>query len=133
MLFGTHNAPEDADTEPRWPAIVVVVASVALAGALPQSVAVGPFWFPLATVVIFLAGAIITHRRHSPHWNTVWGIMLITAITLFLVGALIELITVVIIGDKTVSPRHLLFSGACLWLMNVLVFSLWYWRLDAGG
>jgi hypothetical protein len=28
---------------------------------------------------------------------------------------------------------RLLFSGADLWLSNVLVFALWYWRLDDGG
>jgi hypothetical protein len=27
----------------------------------------------------------------------------------------------------------LLRSAASLWLTNVLVFALWYWRLDAGG
>jgi uncharacterized membrane protein len=24
-------------------------------------------------------------------------------------------------------------SAACLWFTNILVFALWYWRLDAGG
>ena len=31
------------------------------------------------------------------------------------------------------SPLKLLFSGGLLWLTNVLVFALWYWRLDGGG
>jgi hypothetical protein len=31
------------------------------------------------------------------------------------------------------APLRLLRSGAELWLTNVLVFSLWYWRLDGGG
>jgi len=31
------------------------------------------------------------------------------------------------------SPIALLRSGATLWISNVLVFALWYWRLDAGG
>jgi hypothetical protein len=30
-------------------------------------------------------------------------------------------------------PLRLLRSGAELWFTNVLVFSLWYWRLDGGG
>jgi hypothetical protein len=28
---------------------------------------------------------------------------------------------------------RLLISGAELWLTNVLVFAVWYWRLDGGG
>jgi len=31
------------------------------------------------------------------------------------------------------SPPALLRSAALLWLTNILVFALWYWRLDAGG
>ena len=34
---------------------------------------------------------------------------------------------------QTESPEELLRSAACLWFTNVLVFALWYWRLDAGG
>jgi hypothetical protein len=30
-------------------------------------------------------------------------------------------------------PIRLLISGAELWFTNVLVFALWYWRLDGGG
>ena len=30
-------------------------------------------------------------------------------------------------------PTELLFTGAILWIMNVLVFGLVYWVLDAGG
>lgn len=30
-------------------------------------------------------------------------------------------------------PLRLLLSGGELWLSNVLVFALWYWRLDDGG
>ena len=31
------------------------------------------------------------------------------------------------------SPTELLLSAASLWFTNILVFALWYWRLDAGG
>src|SRR4029077_220203 len=31
------------------------------------------------------------------------------------------------------SPLQLLRSGGLLWLTNVIVFALWYWRLDGGG
>ena len=29
--------------------------------------------------------------------------------------------------------KQLLLSAASLWITNILVFALWYWRLDAGG
>jgi len=31
------------------------------------------------------------------------------------------------------APLRLLGSGAALWAANVLVFALWYWRLDGHG
>ena len=30
-------------------------------------------------------------------------------------------------------PIRLLLSATALWMMNILVFAPWYWRLDAGG
>jgi len=30
-------------------------------------------------------------------------------------------------------PTRLLLSAGSLWVSNILVFALWYWRLDAGG
>jgi len=31
------------------------------------------------------------------------------------------------------APRTLLLSASLLWITNILVFALWYWKLDAGG
>ena len=31
------------------------------------------------------------------------------------------------------TSQQLLLSAASLWITNILVFALWYWRLDAGG
>jgi hypothetical protein len=30
-------------------------------------------------------------------------------------------------------PKTLLRSASALWVTNILVFALWYWKLDAGG
>ncbi len=31
------------------------------------------------------------------------------------------------------TPQTLLRSALALWITNILVFALWYWKLDAGG
>ena len=31
------------------------------------------------------------------------------------------------------TPLQLLHGASVLWLANILIFALWYWRLDAGG
>jgi uncharacterized membrane protein len=40
---------------------------------------------------------------------------------------------IIALPQHTETPIELLSSAACLWATNVLVFALWYWRLDAGG
>src|SRR6202008_270518 len=40
---------------------------------------------------------------------------------------------VMTLPKHTEAPLRLLLSGAELWVTNVLVFALWYWKLDGGG
>jgi hypothetical protein len=37
------------------------------------------------------------------------------------------------VPKHTQTPQALLRSATALWFTNVLVFALWYWKLDAGG
>ena len=53
------------------------------------------------------------------------------ALTLALIGSLALLIEGIL--DHKDNPASLLRSAAVLWIINVLVFTLWYWKLDAGG
>ena len=63
--------------------------------------------------------------------NHALGIIINAIITLALIGS-VGLLVRTLPGQKQ-APLPLLLSGAELWLANVLVFALWYWRLDGGG
>src|SRR2546426_4932106 len=67
--------------------------------------------------------------RHS--LNHALGIVISAITTLALVGSVTLLVTA--LPTHREAPLSLLLSGAELWLTNVLVFALWYWRLDGGG
>src|SRR6202158_3996346 len=67
--------------------------------------------------------------RHS--FNHGLGIVNHGIITVALIGS-VSLLVATLASHKQ-APLRLLRSGAELWLTNVLVFSLWYWRLDGGG
>jgi hypothetical protein len=67
--------------------------------------------------------------RHS--LNHALGILINSIITLALSGSVALLVRA--LPAHREAPLSLLFSGAELWLTNVLVFALWYWRLDGGG
>jgi hypothetical protein len=52
-------------------------------------------------------------------------------ITIAMVGSLIFLIQGM--PQHREAPQVLLRSASALWVTNILVFALWYWKLDAGG
>jgi len=52
-------------------------------------------------------------------------------VTLALVYSLVRLLMT--LPSKTESPAVLLRSASVIWVTNLLVFALWYWRLDGGG
>jgi hypothetical protein len=61
----------------------------------------------------------------------VLGIINSSIITVALIGSVFLLVTT--LPAHREPPLRLLLSGAELWVTNVLVFALWYWRLDGGG
>ena len=46
-------------------------------------------------------------------------------------ASVIRLVTA--LPSRRDSPTALLVSATAIWTANILVFALWYWRLDAGG
>jgi hypothetical protein len=117
--------------EPRWPAIVAMVTVGLLHLALPASISVGPQWLVPAVIAMLLVPTIISHRKQKRHFNQVLGYVMSSALTLFLIWSLCLLVRAMLQGTE--EPPTMLRSAAALWFGNVLIFALWYWRLDAGG
>jgi Protein of unknown function (DUF1345) len=119
------------DPEPRWPALIAVIAVGGLYLALPAYLIVGPRWMFPAVIVTLLFPTVITHRAGKHHWNRVLGFTVTGLVTLGMIVSVALLIAALPAHKE--SPTELLISAAALWTTNVLVFALWYWRLDAGG
>lgn len=119
------------ETEPRWPALVALLAVGGLYLALPNSLAIGPPWLVLALVGVLLVPTVVSHRRGHHRANRVLGLGVAGIVTIFMVLSLALLVQA--LPQHTESPIELLESATALWLTNVLVFALWYWHLDAGG
>ena len=117
--------------EPVWQALLAMVAVGGVYLALPRELVIGPTWLLPTVIAVLLAPTILTHRvgRHS--FNHALGIVNNGIITVALIGS-VSLLVATLASHKQ-APLRLLRSGAELWLTNVLVFSLWYWRLDGGG
>lgn len=120
-----------ARTEPRWPAMLALLAVGGLRLALPNRLSVGPAWLLLLVVAVLLVPTVWARRGGSHGLNQVLGYLvngIVTLDTLWSLGLLLRALPA-----HTQAPQALLRSAASLWVANILVFASWYWRLDAGG
>ena len=127
------NAPQDHidKPEPRGQALLAVLAIGAIYLALPRDLVVGPFWLFPTIIVALLVPSVLSHRVGKQSVNRILGIIINGITTLALIASLALLVRA--LPAHRESPLQLLRSGGLLWLTNVIVFALWYWKLDGGG
>lgn len=122
---------QDTGDEPRWPAVLALVAVAGLRFALPAPLSVGPDWALAAVMPLLLVPTIFFHRTGRHRANEIAGYIAIAVVTADMILSLLLLIGRLPAHKET--PKQLLLAAAGLWLSNILVFASWYWRLDAGG
>ncbi len=120
---------------PYWGPQLVVLAAILLDLALPEKLTIGPYWLlpALEGVLLVALAAASPHPRwrHNPvRRNIAMGLVGLVSATNIV--SLVLLVHYLVHGGHE-SGRELIYSGAVLWLTNVLLFSLWYWELDRGG
>jgi len=117
--------------EPRWPAVVALLAVGGLYEALPNFLKVGPRGLQITIVVLLLIPTFVSRRRGHHNLNRILGLLIAGINTFFMIASLALLI--VSLAHHRETPVQLLMSAGALWISNVLIFALWYWHLDAGG
>ena len=117
--------------EPRWPVWLALLAVCGLYLALPESLTLGPTWLIPILIAALLAPTIVTHWQGLKNWNRNLGLAIIILITLSLTWSMGALIAGLPLHRQ--SATGLLRSAGALWASNILVFAVWYWKLDAGG
>ena len=126
------SSPEHIDKpEPRGQAVLAFLAICGIYLALPRSLVVGPVWLLPTLIVVLLVPTMMSHRVGKQSLNRTLGFVINGITTLALIGSVILLVRT--LPAHRESPVHLLRSAGLLWLTNVIVFALWYWRLDGGG
>jgi hypothetical protein len=117
--------------EPRWQALLAFIAVGGIYLALPRSLIVGPTWLLPTLILVLLVPTVVSHRTGKRSLNRALGLLINAIITLALIGSVGLLVKALPTHQE--EPLRLLGSGGLLWLTNVMVFALWYWRLDGGG
>jgi len=130
-LTRAQDAGDPYEPEPRWPAFVAVIAVGGLYTGLPAALTMGPRWLFPSLVLTLLVPTVVSHHAGKHRMNAVFGFAVDAVLTVGLIISVILLIGA--LPEHKESPLELLLSAASLWATNILVFALWYWRLDAGG
>jgi hypothetical protein len=92
-------------------------------------------WVLSIATLVLLAAAIVAYLVRGRRFRLRRGIEL-TLASLLIVGDVLNLVALArqaFFLERPQGALELLFTGAVLWVMNVLVFGLFYWLLDAGG
>jgi Protein of unknown function (DUF1345). len=115
-----------------WPSFLAMVAAGGLFAAMPEHLAInGPRWLVLAIVMALLLPGEVVHHLGKHKVCKILGYVVISIVTVAMIMSVALLVEA--IRTKNVEPLVLLHSAGILWVTNILVFAVWYWRLDAGG
>jgi uncharacterized membrane protein len=129
--IGRNHCVHETPAQGRWLALLSSLTVGGLYSLLPERLSIGPNWLLPAVVGVLAVPIVIAHHsgKHSLNqWLSYLGLATETA-------ALVASVTllVLLLPAHRAAPVVLLRSAGALWLINVLIFALWYWRLDAGG
>ncbi len=98
-------------------------------------VVVQPAWLLLAAEALLVApptiARVVIGSPLSYALARGLALALLAVVTAALVGSVALLVSAVV--TKTVHGTNLLQSAGLIWILNILVFALWYWEVDDGG
>jgi len=121
--------------EHRLPAVVAVVAGIALYAILPGELVLGTRYVVPALELVLLVPLVAVNPRRfqrETRWSRTLSIALVGVIAAANMFSLILLIDALVSGGVA-NGKHLLLAAFGVWLTNIIVFGLAYWELDRGG
>ena len=121
--------------EHRWPAVVALLAALALYALLPSSFFPGLRFAVVGAGLVALIPLIAINPvrfQRQTRWSRRLSLGLILTLVVANQVALVQLIDQLINANAT-HARGLLLSALQVWVTNVIVFALMYWEIDRGG
>lgn len=115
----------------RWPATIAVLVIGGVFFTISSRYTVGPRWAVLVAIAALLIPLWVTRRRGLHHWSRGIALTLNGILTLAVASSAILLFYRLYTGET--QAFALLRDAVLIWVVNIVVFALWYWNLDAGG
>jgi hypothetical protein len=132
-----NKSAEVRHIEARWPVVLALIIALSLLTELPDRVRAFPNWVSfLLVIVVSVPMIVVTLTSAKARWLRIEGIVILQFIAiggLGLAKALGHLVSTMVRHSAEVTGLQLLDSSIALWVTNVILFSLVYWRLDRGG
>lgn len=122
---------EDIAGVARWPATLAVLLIGTIFFFISSKYTVGPSWVVLAVTAALLIPLWATRRHGMHHWTNAIALALNGVLTLAVASSAILLLVRLSTGET--QSLALLRDASLIWGVNIVVFALWYWNLDAGG
>jgi uncharacterized membrane protein len=124
---------------PIWPAAALIASAVLYAdlparfisGAGGGSFQVIRWIIPALTLLVVASLGVMPVRGMFTRRRLVIGTIAIVSAAN--IASIVLLIHFLINGAKTANAHELLLAAVHMWVVNVLLFGLWFWQLDGGG
>jgi hypothetical protein len=133
----TKEQSQSIRIEPRWPVVLAILAAILMVVLLPERVVLFPAWFPYVIgIALILPMAAVGLSAEKARWLRVERTIMLLFIVAMGVGTLANLASLIgamVRRSGEVGGLQLFASSIVVWVSNVLIFSLLYWRIDRGG
>lgn len=87
------SSDQTSRTEPRWPAVIAIIAVVALRLSLPQGLRFGPDWTLAPVVGLLLVSTMILHEWRRYRANQILGCIFLAVVTAEMIARVALLIS----------------------------------------
>jgi hypothetical protein len=142
---------EELGESPLWPAAAILTAAILyadlpgrfIAGSSAGAFSVVRWVIPILTVLVLAAllaslpGSRLMEslgwHEHRIHLTRRWLSLTLIAIVSAANAASIGLLVHLLINGAQANASTLVRAAVHMWVVNVLLFALWYWQLDGGG
>ena len=123
--------------EARWQVATAVAVAIALQIPVPgRLVLLRPPWLLPALEGLLLLVLVVANPRRINTESRVLrfvGLSLAALLSLANAWSVARLAIGLVHGTEGENAGPLLITGSIIWLINVIVFALWYWEFDRGG
>ncbi len=134
----TAERPRDLRRE--WPILVALVAvsllSLVLVGRivhLPGTTAAATRAMVLGVSAVLVAGIVIASLVQQLRWMRTFQILYALVATAFLADSVIELVSSLPRLRTSAAGLFLLRDAAIVFAIDIILFSVWFWMIDAAG